>query len=65
MRPEAIDLVVTENDLPLSAWLGVLGLNGSGMLVVNPPYQLDEQLRASLPWRWLCGRTGRAWNSLE
>ena len=27
-----------------------VGLNGSGLLIVNPPYQLDEQLRDSLPW---------------
>jgi len=25
------------------------GLNGSGMLLVNPPWQLDEDLRAALP----------------
>jgi 23S rRNA (adenine2030-N6)-methyltransferase len=27
-----------------------VGLNGSGMLVFHPPYQVDEQLRATLPW---------------
>lgn len=27
-----------------------VGLNGSGMLVIHPPYQLDEQLRDALPW---------------
>jgi 23S rRNA (adenine2030-N6)-methyltransferase len=26
------------------------GLVGSGMFVVNPPYQLDEDLDAALPW---------------
>jgi 23S rRNA (adenine2030-N6)-methyltransferase len=26
-----------------------LGLNGSGLLLVNPPYQLDEQMHALLP----------------
>jgi 23S rRNA (adenine2030-N6)-methyltransferase len=25
------------------------GLNGSGMLLVNPPWRLDEELRAALP----------------
>lgn len=25
------------------------GLNGSGMLLINPPWQLDEELRATLP----------------
>jgi 23S rRNA (adenine2030-N6)-methyltransferase len=47
-----------------------LQLNGSGMLLVNPPWQLDVQLREALPWLharlaepgqgradtlWLCG----------
>lgn len=27
-------------------------LNGSGMLIVNPPWQLDEALNAVLPWLW-------------
>jgi 23S rRNA (adenine2030-N6)-methyltransferase len=26
------------------------GLWGSGMLIINPPYQLDEQLKRVLPW---------------
>jgi 23S rRNA (adenine2030-N6)-methyltransferase len=26
------------------------GLTGSGMFVVNPPWQLDEELEAVLPW---------------
>ncbi len=26
-----------------------LGLNGSGLLIVNPPWQLDEQLRSIMP----------------
>ncbi len=26
------------------------GLNGCGMVVINPPWQLDEQLTALLPW---------------
>ena len=26
------------------------GLIGSGMFVVNPPWQLDEELAAALPW---------------
>jgi 23S rRNA (adenine2030-N6)-methyltransferase len=25
-------------------------LTGSGMIIVNPPWQLDEQLRTVLPW---------------
>ncbi|BBL73438.1 23S rRNA (adenine(2030)-N(6))-methyltransferase RlmJ [Methylomagnum ishizawai] len=37
-------------------------LNGSGMIVINPPWQLEEQLRAALPWLWerlAVGRQGR------
>jgi 23S rRNA (adenine2030-N6)-methyltransferase len=26
------------------------GLVGSGMFIVNPPWQLDEELDAALPW---------------
>ena len=28
------------------------GLNGSGMAIINPPYQLDKQLDVILPWLW-------------
>ena len=27
-------------------------LNGSGMVVVNPPWRLDERLNETLPWLW-------------
>lgn len=27
-------------------------LNGSGMAIINPPWQLDEQLLVYLPWLW-------------
>jgi 23S rRNA (adenine2030-N6)-methyltransferase len=27
-----------------------LRMNGCGMVIVNPPWQVDEQLRATLPW---------------
>lgn len=27
-------------------------LNGSGMLIINPPWQLDQQLENILPWLW-------------
>lgn len=29
-----------------------LHLNGSGMAIVNPPWSLDRQLAAELPWLW-------------
>jgi 23S rRNA (adenine2030-N6)-methyltransferase len=37
-------------------------LNGSGMIVVNPPWHLDEQLKGALPWLWerlAVGQQGR------
>lgn len=41
VTPEAIDLVITDDDVPLSAWLGVLGLNGltahHGLLTIGRP----------------------------
>ena len=27
-------------------------LNGCGMIIVNPPWQLDQQLQEMLPWLW-------------
>lgn len=27
-----------------------LGMTGCGMLIINPPYQLDEQVKTLLPW---------------
>jgi 23S rRNA (adenine2030-N6)-methyltransferase len=41
----------------LVAELGILPdepfrLNGSGMIIINPPWQLDQQLRSTLPWLW-------------
>jgi 23S rRNA (adenine2030-N6)-methyltransferase len=38
----AVTLSIRPADSPL-------GLNGSGLLIINPPWQLDEQLRAALP----------------
>ncbi len=29
-----------------------LGLNGSGLIIVNPPWQLDEAIQGLLPWLW-------------
>ena len=29
-----------------------LALTGSGMVVINPPWQMDEQLKGVLPWLW-------------
>lgn len=27
-------------------------LNGSGMLIINPPWQLDTEIKSILPWLW-------------
>jgi len=29
-----------------------LGLNASGMVIVNPPWKIEEQLMLTLPWLW-------------
>ncbi len=31
---------------------GTLRLNGSGMVIINPPWKLEEDLRSLLPWLW-------------
>lgn len=33
---------------------GPAGMHGSGMLIINPPWQLDMQLKALLPWLHQC-----------
>jgi len=37
-------------DLTVKAVTRVAGMAGAGLLVVNPPWRLDESLRALLPW---------------
>lgn len=29
-----------------------INLNGSGMVIINPPWQLEQELQAILPWLW-------------
>ncbi len=41
----AVELCVWPDDARLH-------LNGSGLLIVNPPWQLNAQLRVELPWLW-------------
>jgi len=38
-----VELCIERDDLPG-------GLNGAGMLILNPPWQLDEYLGSALPW---------------
>ncbi len=52
-RQLAVELTVERDDLPG-------GLNGTGLLLINPPFQLDEQLTATVPWlHRLLAREGR------
>jgi 23S rRNA (adenine2030-N6)-methyltransferase len=37
-------------ELCVTAATGDRGLTGSGVFIVNPPWQLDDELSASLPW---------------
>lgn len=71
-----IDRGVTENLLSSLAETGIrrqlriehcvapdsagLGMTGSGLLLINPPWQLDEQARELLPWldQWLADGLG-------
>jgi 23S rRNA (adenine2030-N6)-methyltransferase len=52
-RQLAVELTVERDDLPG-------GLNGTGLLIINPPFQLDQQMAATLPWlQRLLAREGR------
>ena len=42
-RQLVAELCIERDDSPA-------GLNGAGLLVINPPWQLDERLAAALPW---------------
>jgi len=59
-RRESLQLPVQLKQLPLKSWLhvsltvkrpveGGLGLHGSGMFIVNPPWRLEETLREAMP----------------
>ncbi|MFM8332937.1 MAG: 23S rRNA (adenine(2030)-N(6))-methyltransferase RlmJ [Candidatus Methylumidiphilus sp.] len=41
----AAELRIFDEDLPLR-------LNGTGMVIINPPWQLDTELNALGPWLW-------------
>jgi 23S rRNA (adenine2030-N6)-methyltransferase len=43
-------ILVTE--LSIYQEVSPLHLNGSGMLIINPPWQLDRQIQDFLPWLW-------------
>lgn len=39
-------------DLSIHPEDSAFGLNGSGMAIINPPWQLDARLNELLPWLW-------------
>jgi 23S rRNA (adenine2030-N6)-methyltransferase len=60
-RMEARDLPDKLKRLPVSSWLHVsltvqaasaegFGMHGSGLFIVNPPWQLADQLKTLMPW---------------
>lgn len=60
-RSEARQLPEKLKALPLKSWLHAtltvskpsrdgFGMHGSGLFIINPPWTLDQTLRANLPW---------------
>jgi 23S rRNA (adenine2030-N6)-methyltransferase len=43
-------ILVTE--LSVYQEVSPLHLNGSGLLIINPPWELDQQIQSFLPWLW-------------
>ncbi|HLF96706.1 MAG TPA: 23S rRNA (adenine(2030)-N(6))-methyltransferase RlmJ [Methylococcaceae bacterium] len=43
---------ILQAELTIAPESPLLGLCGTAMLVVNPPWKLDEQLNRLLPWLW-------------
>ncbi len=76
-RLEAQQMVRQLDRLDIKSWLHVsltvkksspdgVGLNGSGMFVVNPPYTLSEALKPAMPWLVnALGQDNRALYKLE
>lgn len=46
----ALDAPISTYELCITQQSGARGLVGSGVLVVNPPWQLDDDMAAALPW---------------
>jgi 23S rRNA (adenine2030-N6)-methyltransferase len=40
-----VELSIYPTDAPL-------GLNGSGMIIINPPWQIEQKIAEFLPWLW-------------
>ncbi|MDD3528697.1 MAG: 23S rRNA (adenine(2030)-N(6))-methyltransferase RlmJ [Gallionellaceae bacterium] len=60
-RPEPAQMVERLKRLPVKSWLHVglavqapaadgFGMHGSGLFVVNPPWQLAERMQTIMPW---------------
>ena len=41
----SVELTIYPADAPI-------GLNGSGMVIINPPWQLEQKITEFLPWLW-------------
>jgi 23S rRNA (adenine2030-N6)-methyltransferase len=46
----ALDAPISTYELCITEESGARGLVGSGVFVVNPPWQLDDDMAAALPW---------------
>ncbi|MBV8801657.1 MAG: 23S rRNA (adenine(2030)-N(6))-methyltransferase RlmJ, partial [Gammaproteobacteria bacterium] len=43
-------ILITE--LSIYEEISPLHLNGSGLAIINPPWELDRQIQDFLPWLW-------------
>jgi 23S rRNA (adenine2030-N6)-methyltransferase len=50
---ERIDRPILALELSVYAHTLTTHLNGCGMVIINPPYQLDSEIKAFLPWLWV------------
>ncbi|PSB92130.1 23S rRNA (adenine(2030)-N(6))-methyltransferase RlmJ [Candidatus Pandoraea novymonadis] len=76
-RREAVQLTEKLKRLPLKNWLNVsmtvsspkqgeMGLHGSGMFIINPPFTLMMILKETMPWLTkVCSQDGKAEFVLE
>jgi 23S rRNA (adenine2030-N6)-methyltransferase len=49
---EIIKQPILVTELSIYQEVSPLHLNGSGMLIINPPWELDRQIQGFLPWLW-------------
>jgi 23S rRNA (adenine2030-N6)-methyltransferase len=49
---EVVKQPILVTELSIYEEVSPLHLNGSGLLIVNPPWELDRQIQDFLPWLW-------------